>query len=47
MAVIYVTGDSAHGWSSQGVPRSVLIGKPFAPAQIVAAVAQAATTAFG
>ncbi|CUT12686.1 twocomponent response regulator [Bradyrhizobium sp.] len=45
IAVIYVTGDSAHGWPSQGVPHSVLIGKPFAPAQIVTAVAQAATSA--
>ena len=38
--VVYVTGDSANDWSSQGVPNSVLITKPFAPAQIVTAVSQ-------
>jgi DNA-binding response OmpR family regulator len=38
MPVIYVTGDSAHLWASQGVPKSVLIEKPFAPAQLVTAV---------
>jgi CheY-like chemotaxis protein len=38
--VVYVTGDSAHDWPSQGVPNSVLITKPFAPAQIITAVSQ-------
>jgi CheY-like chemotaxis protein len=38
--VVYVTGDSAHDWSSQGVPNSLLITKPFAPAQIITAVSQ-------
>ena len=38
--VVYVTGDSSSDWSSQGVPNSVLITKPFAPAQIVTAVSQ-------
>ena len=38
--VVYVTGDSANEWSSQGVPNSVLITKPFAPAQIITAVSQ-------
>jgi CheY-like chemotaxis protein len=38
MPVVYVTGDSAHEWASQGVPGSVLVEKPFAPAQIVTAV---------
>jgi DNA-binding response OmpR family regulator len=39
MAVIYVSGDSAVEWAAQGVPRSVMLAKPFAPAQLVAAVA--------
>jgi len=39
MPVVYVTGDSAGDWASQGVPKSVLVEKPFAPAQIVTAVA--------
>ena len=38
--VVYITGDSAHDWSSQGVPNSLLITKPFAPAQIITAVSQ-------
>jgi DNA-binding response OmpR family regulator len=38
--VVYVTGDSGHEWASQGVPNSMLIKKPFAPAQVVTAVSQ-------
>jgi CheY-like chemotaxis protein len=38
--VVYVTGDSAHEWPSHGVPNSLLITKPYAPAQIVTAVSQ-------
>jgi CheY-like chemotaxis protein len=40
MPVIYMTGDSADEWTSKGVPNSVLITKPFAPVQLVTAVAQ-------
>jgi DNA-binding response OmpR family regulator len=39
LPVVYVSGASAHDWASQGVPDSVMITKPFAPAQIVVAVA--------
>ncbi|WP_247985731.1 response regulator [Bradyrhizobium sp. 186] len=38
--VIYMTGAAADQWSANGVPNSILLNKPFAPAQIVAAVAQ-------
>ena len=38
--VIYMTGLAADEWSSQGVPNSVLLQKPFAPAQLVTAVSQ-------
>jgi CheY-like chemotaxis protein len=38
--VVYMTGDSADQWASLGVPNSLLLNKPFAPAQIVTAVAQ-------
>jgi CheY-like chemotaxis protein len=38
--VVYMTGSEAHEWTSQGVPNSVLVPKPFAPAQIVTAVSQ-------
>jgi CheY-like chemotaxis protein len=40
IAVVYITGDSAHEWSSQGVPNSLLVAKPFAAAQLVTAVSQ-------
>lgn len=40
LAVVYMTGDSAAEWASQGVPNSILLNKPFAPAQLVTAVAQ-------
>ena len=38
--IIYMTGISADDWPSQGVPNSILLQKPFAPAQIVTAVSQ-------
>ena len=38
--VIYMTGAAAVDWASRGVPNSLLLQKPFAPAQIVTAVAQ-------
>ena len=40
LPVIYMTGNSAEEWSSQGVPKSLLLQKPFAPAQVVTAVSQ-------
>lgn len=39
VAVIYVTGDSAADWPANGVPKSVVLQKPFAGAQLVTAVA--------
>jgi DNA-binding response OmpR family regulator len=38
MPVVYISGDSGHEWSSRGVPDSVLIAKPFVPAQLVTAL---------
>jgi CheY-like chemotaxis protein len=40
MPIVYMTGDSADEWASKGVPNSVLLTKPFAPVQLVTAVAQ-------
>jgi DNA-binding response OmpR family regulator len=40
MPVVYITGAAAEQWPSKGVPNSVLLNKPFAPAQIVTAVSQ-------
>ncbi|MET4482801.1 response regulator [Bradyrhizobium sp. F1.13.3] len=38
--VVYMTGAGADEWAILGVPNSVLLRKPFAPAQIVTAVSQ-------
>jgi CheY-like chemotaxis protein len=38
--VVYMTGAGADQWPSHGVPQSVLLNKPFAPAQVVTAIAQ-------
>jgi DNA-binding response OmpR family regulator len=38
IAVVYMTGDSAADWSSEGVPNSIMVQKPFAMAQVVTAV---------
>ena len=38
--VIYMTGASADQWAANGVPNSILLTKPFAPAQLVTAVSQ-------
>jgi DNA-binding response OmpR family regulator len=38
--VVYMTGGSADSWSANGVPNSILITKPFAPAQVVTAISQ-------
>jgi DNA-binding response OmpR family regulator len=40
LPVVYMTGGNGHEWASKGVPSSVLVTKPFAPAQIVTAVSQ-------
>lgn len=40
LPVIYMSGDSAGDWAAHGVPNSIMISKPFAPAQVVTAVAQ-------
>lgn len=47
LPVVYVTGDSGHEWASRGVPGSVVVSKPFAPAQIVVALASLANQSDG
>jgi hypothetical protein len=37
--IVYMSGVSAVEWSSKGVPNSIMLEKPFAPAQLVTAVA--------
>ena len=36
--VVYMSGASAEDWASKGVPNSIMLSKPFAPAQLVTAV---------
>lgn len=38
IAVVYVTGDSAHEWSASGVPLSTVLQKPFANVELLAAL---------
>jgi DNA-binding response OmpR family regulator len=42
--IIYMTGGSSDQWPSHGVPNSILLTKPFAPAQLVTAVSQLLNT---
>ena len=38
LPVVYISGASGHEWASRGVPNSLMISKPFAPAQLVGAI---------
>jgi DNA-binding response OmpR family regulator len=38
LPVIYMTGTHGDDWPSRGLPNSVLLTKPFAPAQLVTAI---------
>jgi DNA-binding response OmpR family regulator len=38
LPVVYITGFHVEDWASQGVPKSTLVQKPFAPAQIITAI---------
>jgi CheY-like chemotaxis protein len=40
LPVVYMTAASGGEWAAQGVPNSILLQKPFAPAQLVTAVSQ-------
>jgi CheY-like chemotaxis protein len=42
--IIYMTGAAADQWASHGIPNSILLTKPFAPAQLVTAVSQLLNT---
>jgi CheY-like chemotaxis protein len=38
--IVYMSGAAAEQWASHGVPNSILLTKPFAPAQLVTAISQ-------
>lgn len=42
--IIYMTGASADQWAANGVPNSILLAKPFAPAQLVTAISNLLNT---
>ena len=42
--IVYMSGKDADDWASKGVPNSIMLAKPFAPAQIVTAVSQLLNT---
>jgi CheY-like chemotaxis protein len=43
--VVYVSGDSAAEWPVHGVPKSVIVQKPYAPSQLLTAVSTLMTKA--
>lgn len=42
--VVYITGAAVGRWPSRGVPNSILLEKPFAPAQLVTAISNLLNT---
>jgi DNA-binding response OmpR family regulator len=42
--IVYMSGRHAEDWASKGVPNSIMLNKPFAPAQLVTAVSQLLNT---
>jgi CheY-like chemotaxis protein len=38
LPVVYVTAESAGDWAAEGVPKSILLQKPFAAAQAITAI---------
>jgi DNA-binding response OmpR family regulator len=42
--VVYMTGAAADQWAINGVPNSILLAKPFAPAQLVTAISNLLNT---
>lgn len=45
LPVVYTTANAAADWPVEGVPKSVLVPKPFAPAQVVTAISTLVTKA--
>jgi DNA-binding response OmpR family regulator len=45
MPVVYTTADSADEWPAQGVPKSVVVQKPYAGAQLLTAISSLITKA--
>lgn len=44
LPVIYTTADSAAEWAAEGVPKSVVVQKPYAEAQVITAISELMNT---
>ena len=44
LPVVYMSGDSSCDWPAKGVPNSIVLAKPFAPAQVAVGVASLLNT---
>jgi DNA-binding response OmpR family regulator len=44
LPVVYITGFYVEDWAARGVPKSILVQKPFAPAQIITAISSLLNT---
>jgi CheY-like chemotaxis protein len=44
LPIVYMSGDSTVEWASKGVPRSVMLSKPFVPSQVIVALASMANS---
>ena len=42
--IVYISGVDFDDWASKGVPNSIMLAKPFAPAQLVTAVSHLLNT---
>jgi DNA-binding response OmpR family regulator len=42
--IVYMSGASANDWPAKGVPNSIMLTKPFAPAQLVTALSNLLNT---
>ena len=38
LPVVYISGHGSAEWPSKGVPNSLIVSKPFAPAQLITAI---------
>lgn len=47
LPVVYISGDSAHEWSSKGVENSLMLAKPFLPENVLWALSEAEDRAAG
>lgn len=45
LPIVYTTGNGAAQWPAQGVPNSVVVQKPYAPAQLLTAISNLMTAA--